>query len=198
MCEASFHVTIAQRPMPDPYQPFSQHFSERAALTPFEVLGLPRRFDVSASVLRTAWMRLLAAQHPDADGSVEAASDANRAYHLLRDPLSRADVLLSVGGCSGTGDLRLPDGFLLEMMELRERADEAQGDRNALSSLRAEAEQRRGIALTTIAAGFEDLASDMRLMTSSRASEIRTQMNVVRSFDRMLEQLDRESEAGGY
>lgn len=89
------------------------------------------------------------------------------------------------------GDERaLPPGFLLEIMELRERADEVHGDQEATLGLVAEASGRRQAALESIAGVFR--AARGRPMEPVEALEIRTQLNVVRSFDRMLEQLARE------
>ena len=72
----------------------------------------------------------------------------NKAYHTLRDPLLRANYLLSMHGKNVVEEDKLhPDendqdkAFLLEMMEIRERIDEA-SDVQELESL-AQANQDR-------------------------------------------------------
>ena len=67
------------------------------------------------------------------------------------------------------------------MMELRERADEARGESSLLEQLFREARDGRSEALSAISNAFV-----------SRAQLIRAKLNVVRAFDRMLEQLNRE------
>ena len=81
----------------------------------------------------------------------------------------------------------------MEMMELREQADAASGDAVALASLRSHAREMRNQAIERIALHFESIGGPP--LTASVAQAIRVELNVVRAFDRMLEQLDRE--AGG-
>lgn len=160
---------------------------------PFKVLGLEPSFDIDSSRLRAVWLRRAAQEHPDASGSMGASADLNSAYKVLSEPVSRAEALLGLRSAPEVDPKRLPDGFLLVMMELRERADDARGDSAALAALRAEAEEGRRAALAAISQAFRDCA--LPRMSCEAAQLVRIQINVLRSFERMLEQLDRE--AGG-
>ncbi|MFZ9881011.1 MAG: iron-sulfur cluster co-chaperone HscB C-terminal domain-containing protein, partial [Phycisphaerales bacterium] len=111
---------------------------------PFVLLGLERRFDLDARALRAAWMRRIATAHPDAEGGAAEAARLNAAQRELADPLSRAGLLLRLGGAPATDERELPAGFLVEMMELREAADEAEGDAARREALAADARARRG------------------------------------------------------
>jgi hypothetical protein len=76
------------------------------------------------------------------------------------------------------------------MMELRERADEARGESSLLEPLFREARDGRSEALSAISNAFAGVEPDG--CSVSRAQLIRAKLNVVRAFDRMLEQLNRE------
>jgi DnaJ-domain-containing protein 1 len=157
---------------------------------PFAVLGLEPTFDVDPRRLRAVWLQKAALHHPDAVGVGTESTCANDALRQLSDPLQRAEVMLRLTGAPTVDERALPPGFLLEIMDLRERADEAHGDEQATSELVGEATDRRQAALETIGGVFR--AARARPMEAVEALEIRTQLNVVRSFDRMLEQLARE------
>ncbi len=53
----------------------------------YELLGVG--FDVPASEVRVAFMRLAKQQHPDMGGSLEHMQLLNKAYATLKDPLTR-------------------------------------------------------------------------------------------------------------
>ncbi len=169
-------------------------------MDPFAQLSLPPTFDVSPRQLRTAWLRVAAAAHPDATGTVDAASAANDAYRSLLDPIERAQALLrrlGHGGVLEDDALRraMPEGFLVEMMEYRERADAVDAsDAAARHELLSEAKGRRDAALSRINASFGrvvDGGADEGARQAA-AADIALELNVVRSFDRMIEQLERE------
>jgi hypothetical protein len=79
------------------------------------------------------------------------------------------------------------------MMELRERVDESAGDAAAIAALQVEAEHERSAALGRLAQIFASISTGSVGAEAARAAW--TEMNVVRAFDRVLEQLQRE--AGG-
>jgi len=167
---------------------------ESAPRDPFQILGLTPRYRIDAQELRRAWMRKAAQVHPDAAGSASEGTYANDAFRILSDPIARAHALLQHLGAP-TGDQRtMPDGFLLEMMELREQADAAQGDAQAMGSLRAEATLRRGEAIERVARCFEPIGEGP--ISSESVQTVLMELNVIRAFDRMLEQLEREAGDG--
>ncbi len=159
---------------------------------PFSALGLEPSFDIDPRRVRAAWMQKAAREHPDVVGVGGQSTCANDALRQLSDPLSRAEALLRVHQAPAVDERTMPEGFLLEMMELRERADEAGRDPDAAAQLLAEASERRNRALARIGDAFRSARGGA--LEAGHALEIRSQMNVVRSFDRMLEHLARERE----
>jgi len=160
----------------------------------FQVLGVEVRFDLSSRDLRAAWMRRASVAHPDAAGAVDESARVNDAMRVLSDPIQRARALLELRGAAEVEAPSLSPEFLLEMMELRERADECVGDAAATARLRGEAASRRDAAIGEIAAIFA--ASGAGSIARERAMQVAEQISVVRAFERMLEQLDREAGDG--
>jgi DnaJ-domain-containing protein 1 len=156
----------------------------------FRILGVEPRFDLSPRELRAAWMRCAAAAHPDAAGAVDASARVNDAMRVLSDPIQRAQALLSLLGAPQAEARPLPQEFLLEMMELRERADECAGDDARTGVLRAEAEVRREDAIVRMAALFAAMTS--RRPEAEEVQRIEQEIGMIRAFGRMIEQLDRE------
>ncbi|MFN9126639.1 MAG: iron-sulfur cluster co-chaperone HscB C-terminal domain-containing protein [bacterium] len=160
----------------------------------FQVLGVEPRFDLSQRELRAAWMRRASSAHPDAAGGVDESARVNDAMRILSDPIERAQALLEQRGAAAVDGRAMPQEFLLEMMELRERADACGGDPAAIDELRTEAGSRREAAVAEIARLFSvDAAGPL---DSGRAEQVIGQINAIRAFDRMIEQLDRESSGG--
>ena len=163
---------------------------------PFTALGLPPRYDLEPSAVRSAHLRKVAALHPDriADPvrQVEAARElaaANEANAILLDPERRADALLRrLGGPAKEDDRTLPDGFLVETMELREAMEEATASNDP--ARRAEFE-------TLVAdrrSGHQDAVAALFLRALTEPSPealtlIRHELNAWRYVERMAEAL---------
>lgn len=162
---------------------------------PFALLGISPRFAIQAAQLRSAWMRRAASLHPDADGSVDESAAVNDAYRTLADPLARAGVLLALGHAPPGDERALPAGFLMELVELRERVDECSAGSAAWNAVRDEVRGLRSSALDEIGVLLDAPGNGEAPIDTVVAQSVRTAMNVVRSYDRVLEQLDRE--AGG-
>lgn len=108
---------------------------------PFAVLGVvPRTFDVDLKELHRRFLHLQRLVHPDTQAEHAAAGGsqgacgpiateawsaaANRSYQQLREPISRARILLPCSDAGEGGDTR--DGPFLEwLLEQRERLHEA-------------------------------------------------------------------------
>ena len=100
---------------------------------PFLLLNLPRGFDLDDCVLRGALIKASLRWHPDRFALASAQerqraeakmAELNEAYAQLRDPLRRAEILLSLAGFplgEGSDHTSSPE-FLLEMMEWKEQA----------------------------------------------------------------------------
>lgn len=145
----------------------------------FELLGLPRRWHLDAEtlagILRDRSRRL----HPDRFARADARERAlslqhttllNDAVRTLRDPVRRAEYLLSLHGLKAGGADReraaMEPAFLMAMMETREELAEAKaaGDRAALGRIGAGAKterERRLAAADRAFARWEENPSDV-------------------------------------
>jgi molecular chaperone HscB len=102
----------------------------------FELFQLPQRFGCDPVSLENAYRRLQTEVHPDrfASGSeqdkrlaLQSSARVNEAYRALKDPVSRAQYLLSLNGIDALSetDTQLPLEFLERQLERREMAAEA-------------------------------------------------------------------------
>jgi molecular chaperone HscB len=114
----------------------------------FELFGLPERFRFDTGALDRAYHALQGEVHPDryaAAGETEqrlalqSSARVNEAYRALKDPVARAQYLLSLRGVEAFGetDTSLPFDFLERQLERRELAEAAvaEGDAHALETL---------------------------------------------------------------
>jgi molecular chaperone HscB len=135
-------------------------------MDPFATLGIARRYDLDLTVLEKSYRQLSRAFHPDRHASTtpgekrEALARAvavNEAWRIVRDPIQRAEALLSLGGAS-LGDEResMDLEFLEEMLEQREALSHARKarDRGAVRSLAESVRARSTKAERELAAGL--------------------------------------------
>ncbi|MCC6680349.1 MAG: Fe-S protein assembly co-chaperone HscB [Phycisphaeraceae bacterium] len=158
---------------------------------PFTLLGLPPRFDLDEADLHARYLSAAARNHPDRfTDPLEQAEAADRAallndaYRTLSDPEQRANALLRVlGGSAKEDDNTLPPDLLMDMMDVRERMEDAiaSSDTTALSELRTWADQQRKSHLERIAALFAASPPDLK--------QVRIELNALRYFERMIEQM---------
>ncbi|MDX2146523.1 MAG: iron-sulfur cluster co-chaperone HscB C-terminal domain-containing protein [Planctomycetota bacterium] len=144
---------------------------------PFELLGVPARFDLDSQAIRRAYLARTQEAHPDragldaqAEGVVAAVNEARR---ILDDPESRATALLRRVAPDATEWSKsppLPPEFLMEVMEIREEVDRAIADRDgeALQKWLAWAEDRRAASVDEARAGFAagDRASHLKIFVT--------------------------------
>lgn len=98
---------------------------------PFELLGVERRFSLDRAALEQRHRDLSRTLHPDRyvqsppgerRMALERAVAVNEAFRALRDPLTRAEALLSAHGLA-VGDAERPSqSLLMEVMELQSRS----------------------------------------------------------------------------
>ncbi len=164
---------------------------------PFELLGLPRRFDIDLKALQATYLRKSATLHPDrftdpleqADAA-ERAARLNDAKAVLADDERRANAMLLLLGGPDRDQLKdLPDGFLMDMMETRQEMEHAMASAHPAERKRMEdwAAQQRADYLQTLRdlfakPGDPPAAEDLR--------SIRIELNALRYIERMIEQLD--------
>ena len=110
----------------------------------FELFGLPERFGFDSESLERAYHALQREVHPDrfaADGetarrvALQSSARVNEAYRALKDPVDRAQYLLSLHGIDALceTDSSLPLAFLEQQLERREAASDAQQAHDALA-----------------------------------------------------------------
>jgi molecular chaperone HscB len=136
-------------------------------MDPFATLGIARSYDLDLLALEKSYRKLSRAFHPDRHASTtpgekrEALARAvavNEAWRVVRDPIQRAEALLSLGGVSlaeeseSMRDLE----FLEEMLEQREALSHARKarDRGAVRSLADTVRARSTEAERELAAGL--------------------------------------------
>jgi molecular chaperone HscB len=197
-----------------------------SARDPFALLGLPRTFDLDAAEIDAAYLQRAAELHPDRlaaargggtgagtghlDPLAEAdaarrAAELNDARAELGNPERRAGVLLHLlGGPRPDEDRSLPDGFLLEMMDVRQELDAAQAAQDAaeLERLRAWAASRRAAHMMSLSSKFRRLG-DLESGSPERGRaamapslgagedllrDIRRELNAWRYIERMIDQ----------
>jgi molecular chaperone HscB len=104
----------------------------------FELFGLPERFRFDPASLDRAYRALQSEVHPDRFArageaeqrlALQSSARVNEAYQALRDPVARAQYLLSLHGIEAFAetDTALPFDFLERQLERREAAGEALG-----------------------------------------------------------------------
>lgn len=159
---------------------------------PFDLLNLPPTFALDAGALHRAWLAASARLHPDRAGTgtsdmedaqrLAVLAALNQSKTTLADPFQRAEALLArLGGPAKEADKSLPDGFLMEMLDVREQLEEAAatGDPAEIGKWESWAADRRREAIARVGDLFEarDLAA------------IRRELNAWRYIERMIEQL---------
>jgi len=161
------------------------------------MLGLDARFDLDEDAITRAWLGRAAAVHPDlaskdADPDELARRSAmlNDAKHTLADPENRANALLATfGGPTASECKDLPDGFLMEIFDVRQAMDEA-----VLSGNASDKEAFDQLARDRRTAHIERVGQLFRSHADSQAEaairEIRVELNAWRYIERMIEQLD--------
>ena len=171
----------------------------------FRVFGIPTAFAVDATELEQRYKELTKVLHPDrfarADpqarrASLERSVQLNEAWQTLKEPIRRAEYLLSlhgidVGEMSGVGrpgpsgehaTLPVPQVLLMEIIELREALAEAHAakDLTETEALIAKVSGRLDTVMGDVARGF--LASPPELST------IAARLVTVRYYRRFLDE----------
>lgn len=117
----------------------------------FTLFGLPAQYPLDVQALATRFQDLQRQFHPDRFASrpqaeqlaaVQQSATINQAWQTLRNPLSRAEYLLSLHGFDLASEQHTvrDTAFLMEQLELREELDEIE---RAEDSGRLEAFQKR-------------------------------------------------------
>ena len=170
--------------------------------TPFEALGLERRFALDPADLRRRLLRSTRLTHPDFFGTAGADARAlaerntarlNAAYEVLSDEVARADWLVrALGGPDENAERSMPQPFLLEVLEWNELLEEsrAAGPTAAvdprLAELGSTLVRRRAATVRSIAARLDPLPEP----ASAALRDVRRELNAIRYLDRALAELE--------
>src|SRR5437868_9133118 len=135
----------------------------------FELFELPQRFVCDRVSLENAYRRLQTEVHPDrfASGSeqdkrlaLQFSARVNEAYRALKDPVSRAQYLLSLNGIDALSetDTQLPLEFLERQLERRDAAADAAAKQNsqAIASLAAEVRSEADELIEMLVHAFDE------------------------------------------
>jgi len=168
-------------------------------MDPFALFDLPRQFELDEGQLHERFIAASAVNHPDRftdtvrqAEAAERSAAINEAHVVLTDMEKRADCLLGLlGGPAKGDDKSLPPDLLMEMMEIRQRMEEAVSsqDEATLAELLKWAEQQRQTYLGRIGELFRQLDSRNDDDSTPQRKAIRLQLNALRYIQRMLDQM---------
>lgn len=195
--------------------------SERAARV-FALYGLAPSFDIDLSDLEDRLRKASLAWHPDRfalqgeDARLEAEdkmAEFNDAFPLLAKPAKRAELLLNWLGAAPTQgtDAEAGPEFLMQMMELREEADDARRaaaqDAQPAQAFIARMKQAESALLERFAAAFDALPASARENAGTAAVDaseptpevaaLRRLFYELRYHQRSREQLEAALQPGG-
>ncbi|GLR10454.1 co-chaperone HscB [Mixta theicola] len=114
----------------------------------FTLFGLPPSFEIDAAQLTTRFQELQRQFHPDRFATqpererlqaLQQAATINQGYQALRQPLPRAEYLLSLHGFDINNEQHTmrDTAFLMEQLELREELDAIEQAPDAEAKLQA-------------------------------------------------------------
>lgn len=160
-----------------------------APASKFAVLGVPESYELSSDELDKKFRELSLRLHPDRFvkappaervAALAKSSALNDAYRTLKSPVGRAEHLLELAGNPlGEGE-HVDQGFLMEILELREELAEAKasGDAGRLAALGAAMTARRDEALARLP----------ELFAAGRHAEAKEALIALRYFQRFLDE----------
>ncbi len=161
----------------------------------FALFKLERRYRIDPAELDRRFLSLTRNIHPDfftgkpdemRGLSVRLTAELNDGYRILKDPVLRAGYLLErAGGAAAAEDRSVPPEVLTQVMLLREEMEEADGDLGALNRIGDQVREHREHTLERIAV----LADDLESADEDAKSGLRTLINSVKYYDKLLAEL---------
>ncbi len=153
----------------------------------FAFYGLPVGFNPDVSVVKQKFYELSKKYHPDfyinesqekQDEVLELSTLNNKAYQLLRDPQQRLQYVLELKGLLQEGEgYKLPQDFLMEMMEINEALMDLQFDPDAerLADLKKEVngvEAALTLEIAGLTASFDTIGAEEQAQTLLRIKDL--------------------------
>jgi molecular chaperone HscB len=165
-------------------------------MDPFATLGIARSYDLDLLALEKSYRQISRALHPDRHLSTtpgekrEALAksvEINEAWRIVRDPIQRAEALLSLGGVVlGEGSDSMRDlEFLEEILEQREALSDARRarDRGAVRTLAETVRARSTAAERELATGLATGMTDPLVGTLGRMKFYRRFLDEVSAIE---------------
>lgn len=116
----------------------------------FELFDIPVSFEINEEVLKAKFLELSKAFHPDRftlaseeeqEDALEKSTDINEGYKILRNFDTRLHYILSQKGLlTGEGQDKLPQDFLMEMMDINEVIMDLQFDPDEVKKAKAKSQ----------------------------------------------------------
>lgn len=132
-------------------------------MDPFRALGIEPRFSLNLALAEQNWRALSKTLHPDRHVGAPSAQridalgraiELNDAWRIVKDPLRRAEAILSLrGALNDEQEMPKPSPeLLMEMMDIRETLSAATHARDAvaLTALRSALDERKGRILEAL------------------------------------------------
>lgn len=174
---------------------------------PFDLLGVPARFDLEKAELEARQRELSKVLHPDRFATTGAAErraalnkaiSMNEAVRLLKNPVSRGYALLGrlLGKhvSSESTEARVSPSLLMEVMEWREQLADAfvRRDKSGVERVASTAAALRATTVGELTRKFEELAG--KTTTSADEPEavaIAQGLATLKYFERLAEEVRR-------
>ncbi len=163
---------------------------------PYQILGLLPSFSVTPSDIQRAYLARLSSAHPDISAAPTAESidpaTLNTARDTLLDDEARANLMLDLMDGPPPSNHSLPDGYLMEMMELRTQIEEEleENPDEARPRWQQWADDRAKETVAEITGLFEAVQAVDPDEANALKLQIRIQLNAWRYTSRLIEQLD--------
>ena len=167
----------------------------------FALFGLPQRYGFDPEQLDAAYRALQRVVHPDryaAAGDAErrvalqSSARVNEAYRALKDPVARAQYLLSLNGVDALSetDTQLPLDFLERQLDRREGAADAvsANDSSRLAAIVADVRVEANDLVGTLSHALDENASLSDARTLVR--ELKFLSKLAQDLDAMQSSLD--------
>lgn len=163
----------------------------------FATLGVEERFDLDDDALERRYRERSREVHPDRVASasaaervqaISAATELNDAFRTLKSPVRRAEHLLALRGVHIGDNEPVDQGFLMEILELRENLAAAIKGKRTDDVARMEGEMRARYegALSTVGELFRD---------GGEVAAIKRVLVELRYFQRFLDEVEGEEAA---
>jgi len=166
----------------------------------FAALELPEQLSIDRKDLEARFYRLSRTLHPDRfaraapeeqQRALDASALLNDAYRVLRDPVARAEYLLSLRGLVPADSKSVPPELLEEVFELNMALEEVKmGDREAIPQLR----QSHKSFQQMLAETDHGLESDFSAWDSTQNPELLDRLRARLNHRKYISNLLRETE----